>query len=190
MITHMHFAAKAVGTQVLRIASAVLLVLALVAASAAAAEAAVYDGGGVFGFNGPATVTCRHMAVRGQIRTETPPPKAFAYNRTAGGGNDWQQVRYRLLYRDATTGAVVASSNWSPLAWAGDNTPAQWSGTTMWSFDWRAKIRVDTHIQYYNRNGAYEGFLSHKADRYHYFDGFTTYPTVLNQYCEKSLNRW
>jgi hypothetical protein len=164
--------------------------LALVAAtvlgsSGAPAGAGIYAGSGVWGYNQPAAVSCRYLDAWGQLRVEVPPPVAYAYNRYAGAGNDWQMVRYRLFYVDPRTGASLGSSGWSGLTWAGDTTAAAWSGTTMMSFGWRQHIQVHTRIEFYDRYGRYEGYTAHTANRYTLFHGYS-YPGVGNlSWCAK-----
>jgi hypothetical protein len=158
----------------------------LTVASAVPAHAALYAGDGVWGYNKPAVVTCRYFDAWNQLRTEVPPPVAFAYNRTPGGGNDWQQVRYRLFYVDARTGLSLGSSGWSAFAWARDDAPAQWSGSTHQMFPGQSSIRVDTRIEFYNRYGAYEGYTAHSADRTYFYNGYVTYGSGPLTSCGKT----
>ncbi len=154
-----------------------LLAAAALGLTATPASAQLYAGAGVYGYNVPAAVTCRYLDAWNTLRSEVPPPVAYAYNRTAGGGNDWQQVRYRLFYVDMRTGATLGSSAWSGLAWARDNAPAAWSGTTVQAYDWRTVFRVETRLEFYSRYGAFEGWTAHRADTYKLHRGYTTYPT-------------
>lgn len=173
-----------------RVVLAALLVLVssvLSVLGSSPAQAVLYAGAGVWGYNVPSEVTCRYLDAWGQLRTEVTPPLAYAYDRTAGAGNDTQQVRYRLFYVDQVTGASLGSSGWSGFAWAYDNYPARWSGVTMQSFDQRKVIRVETRIEFYNgRTGVYEGWTAHTADRYWFYPGYATYGQGPMNACGKN----
>jgi hypothetical protein len=153
----------------------------------APAGAQIYAGSGTWGYNAPSAVSCRYLDAWGQLRVEVPPPIAYAANRYAGGGNDWQMVRYRLFFVDPRTGQTVSSTGYSGLAWARDNAPAAWSGTTMVGFPWRSHIQVHTRIEFFDRNGRYEGYTAHRADRYTLFNGYTV-PGIGNlSWCAKVM---
>lgn len=164
----------------LRTLSVAALAATALGLTAGPASARTYASGGVYGWTGVAPVTCRYLDAWGTLRAEVKPPTAYAYNRTAGGGNDWQQVRYRLHFMDVRTGTELGRTGWSGLAWARDNAPASWSGTDMQAYDWRTVFRVETRVEYFSRSGAYEGWTAHTADTYRLHRGYTTYPTLAD----------
>jgi hypothetical protein len=162
----------------LRTLSVAALAATAIGVAAGPASARLLASGGVYGYNAVAPVTCRYMDAWGTLRAEVPPPTAYAFNRTAGAANDWQQVRYRHHFMDVRTGAELGRTGWSGWAWARDDVAAAWTGSTMQSYGWRAVFRVETRIEFYGRSGAYEGWTAHTADTYRLHRGYTTYPAL------------
>lgn len=130
------------------------------------AGAAVIEAQGAAGWVSSGQTNCYYYNYSGKLVTSTAPPTVYAYNRYAGGGNDWQQVRYRIVWYYGS-GQVRSVSGWSGVAWAADNQPAVWSGSptaVSWRYD--DKVKVGTEIVYYDRNGVYEGHAVDLANSY------------------------
>lgn len=154
--------------------------------SASPAQAYQYAGGGWVGGAGVDAVKCRYLNQWGVVRAELGTPVAYAANRSAGWGNDLQWVRYRLFAVDVRSGATVAVSGYSGFALAYDNVPARWTGSDQLSVTWSAIYRIETRFEFSNATtGAFEGWSAHRADRYSYYSGFTTYPTGPVDSCAK-----
>jgi hypothetical protein len=155
------------------IASAVAIVISAVGVGAAATAApdSVLQAQGTVGQSAPGLVRCYYANGAGRLTVGALGPLVLAYDRFQGSGNDWQQVRYRIVFYSALSGQPIEYSGWSGFVWAGDNVgqAAIWSGVTVENFAYSSRIAVGTQIEFYNRDGRYEGFVTH------YQDGVGTY---------------
>ena len=146
-----------------------LIALAFVSAGRAggtAAQARIEATQGAVGVSGPGGVSCYYSNYRASLVTRANPPTVYAFNRYAGGGNDWQQVRYQVRYYDAATGAYRGGTGWSGFAWAGDNQPAAWSGAADQTWKYNSLVMVGFYIEVYSSAGQFEGSVLHVKDTY------------------------
>jgi hypothetical protein len=135
--------------------------------SATPAHATLTSTQGVFGGIAGSATTCSYYNLTGRLVTDTSTPVVYAADSTPGAGNDWQQVRYRVLWYDASTGNVRSTSDWSGFLWAGDAQSAVWSGTTSVTWRYDDAIAVGTEVQFYNgTTGELEGVVSDIAATY------------------------
>jgi hypothetical protein len=139
---------------------------------AAPSHAVQYASGGQIGPSSVGQGACKYMrnTVNGWLQIETAPPTIYARNSWSGSGNDWQLVRYRAFLVNAYNGTVVASTGYSGNAWAGDNTPARFSGITTFSGDWRGNYRVEYRVEWLSSTGAVVGWAAHSFNSYRYFN--------------------
>jgi hypothetical protein len=170
MITMASMVVRARSTRRLRawllrslVATVVALVGLIGVTGATQAHAQVIQRSGVYGATAPGVVQCRYYNNRGQLSVRAYGPAATAYNRYAGAGNDWQQVRYRVVWYNKFSGNVIRTSGWSGAVWAGDTnaTAARWgTGYTfeLWRYD--DQIAVGYQLAFYNgTTGTLEGVL-------------------------------
>lgn len=142
--------------------------LTVLAAGPRTAEAKIVQAHGAYGYSVPGNVVCDYHNYTGKLTILANPPFVYAYNRYSGAGNDWQQVRYRIVWYSAQSWQPILYSNWSSFLWAGDNANqlAKWSGTTPWNASsYSGYYAVGTQIVFYGRNGLYEGSVTHIQDK-------------------------
>lgn len=129
---------------------------------------------------GPSSIgqgSCSYMPAWAVLRISAAPPNIYAANHVSGWGNEWQWVQYRALLRDYNTGAIVASTPYTSLVKAYDNSPAQFSGVTTFDASWKGHYVLDYHIQWidsrYSTPGAVTGWSIQRFDNYAYYSNRT-----------------
>jgi hypothetical protein len=125
------------------------------------------------GATGPSAVgrgSCEYLPVWGSLRTNVAPPAIYARNYRAGGGNDWQYVRYSVSLIDAVSGAVVQQGGYSGTTVAWDNSPARFTGQTSFVANWRGNYRALFMIEWLDTTGrTILGRAYERVDSYTYY---------------------
>jgi hypothetical protein len=163
--------------RIIRLAAGLTAALSLTALAPTSADASVYAGQGTRGYHAIVRPTCRYFDTWNQVDLSAPPPQIYAANLRAGAGNDFQPVRYRVFLVDVGTNQTIASSNYSGIVTAGDNSPAVFSGAPV---TWRLSssgpgqqgYRVDYRIEWLRAdNYGLSAWVADRATSYTYFIG-------------------
>jgi hypothetical protein len=74
-------------------------------------------------------------------------------------------VRYRAFLVNATTGATIDSTGYTSWVIARDNSPAQFSGYTVFDAGWRGNYVVDYRIEWW-AGGRVSGWTAQRINAY------------------------
>ena len=146
-----------------KLASAALGAIALSAIVVSPAAASTYWWTGNVGTATIPQGVCRYYSAWNRLDMAIDPPAIYARNNTVGAGNDSQWVRYRVFVVNSS-GAAVQSSPYSGFAVAYDNSPARFSGATLFN-GVPNNSRIDFRIEWWN-SSSQVGALAHRVDRY------------------------
>jgi hypothetical protein len=147
------------------------VVVAALVGFASPAGATVVGSSGATGYSAVGPGSCEYLPVWGSLRVNAAPPAIYARDYRAGGGNDWQYVRYSVALIDTDTGAVVQQTGFSSPTVAWDNTPAQISGQTSFQVGWRGNYRVMFTIEWLDTSArTILGRAFQRVDSYRYYD--------------------
>ncbi|GAA1942576.1 hypothetical protein [Nocardioides marmoribigeumensis] len=146
--------------------AATALVAVLVGAMAPA-SAQIFAGNGTWGYYDVGQATCRSRLYGNTqvVDLTAASPRALAKNLHAGGGNDAAWVRFRVFVVNASTGATVTSSGYSGWKRAWDNSPATWSGGTLFTLAGRGNYRVETRVEWWNSTSRI-GWIADRTTSY------------------------
>jgi hypothetical protein len=158
-----------------RISTGVIGIALTLAATAVAAPTASATVGGSSGAPGPSQVSqgkCYYVRTNttGSLRTVTAPPTVWARNVRTGWGNDTQRVRYAAFAVEVGTGRYLDQTGYSGMVWAGDSTPATWTGSTTLNVSDRTKnFMVVYLIEWIDNYGRIVGSVAQIVDSYLYY---------------------
>ena len=147
--------------------AAVAALVAVLGGAVAPASAAIFAGSGTWGYYDLGQATCRSRLYGNSqvVDLTAASPRAFAKNVHAGGGNDAAWVRFRVFVVNADTGATVTSSGYSSWKRAWDNSPATWSGGTLFNLAGGGRYRVETRVEWWNSTSRI-GWIADRTTSY------------------------
>jgi hypothetical protein len=152
-------------------ATAAAAVFCATQAVTAPAEASVLAATGTAGPSRTLPGSCVINDYYGTVTVSTQAPAIYAYNYTAGSGNDSAWVRWRAVVIDNYGGQT--SLGWSDFALARDNTPAAYSGVqALRNLPGRQGVayRIRIEIQWWSGNTKL-GASWNATDSFTYFKG-------------------
>jgi hypothetical protein len=117
---------------------------------------------------------CRYYDYWQDIGLTTPAPEVYARNNRAGGGNDWQWVRYRVYVINRYTGSTSSPDGWSDWQQAWDNSYARFtrqsSGALHLSAKYPHSYRLEMRVEWWNQTSML-GAVAHRITPYRYSFG-------------------
>lgn len=137
-----------------------------------AAHAQVLDTSGAPGPVRSVTGSCTTLDAWGLVAIGTTAPVIYARNYTAGGGNDWADVRWRSVLFDAA--GRQYSHGWSGFARAWDNAPASYSGAQSFHGSPMSSYRLRMEVQWW-RGGQRLGAAWISTDAFTFYKGGSNY---------------